>query len=198
MAGNSCSHIKTLVIPYTDYTTGLALHTLIEKSQHLECFQLGSRTAINTDLLLILVNMPVLKKLILDNVPQFSAAEFDTSAAASSDSSVELSRFFTYISKTSLAPLLHATPKLKQVNVTIAKHAEENIDALYRPIAKTPTPSLTSGTWSTPASVFWLEIPFPGWISSHRTPSFHAYHLNSSSPPRISNKWPLVCCRRVS
>jgi hypothetical protein len=95
------------------------------------------------------------KKLILDNVPQFSAADFDAFATASGDSFAEQSQFSAHISKTPLALLLHATPKLKRVNVAIAKYAEENIDALYRPIFKTPTPSLTLETWSTPASVFW-------------------------------------------
>ncbi|CAD0020522.1 unnamed protein product [Aureobasidium pullulans] len=61
----------------------------------------------------------------------------------------------------------HATPKLKRVNVTIAKHAEEDIDALYPPITETtPTPSLTLETRSTPASVFRLELPSLKCISS--------------------------------
>ncbi|CAD0055662.1 unnamed protein product [Aureobasidium pullulans] len=83
------------------------------------------------NLLLFLVSRPFLQKLVLDNVPQSSAAVFKASATASSDSSVELSRCCAHISKTSLGTPLHATSKLKRVNVTIAKHAEENINALY-------------------------------------------------------------------
>lgn len=113
------------------------------------------------------------KKLILDNVPQFSAADFDAFATASGDSFAEESQFSAHISKTPLALLLHTMPKLERIIVTIAKHADENIDALHRPIVKTPTPSLTSEIWNTSTSAFWLEIPSLRWISSHRTPSFH-------------------------
>lgn len=81
--------------------------------------------------------MPVLKKLILDNVPQSSAAVFKASATASGDSFAELSRFFAHISKISLAPLLHTMPKLERIDVTIARDAEEDIDAQYRPFFKT-------------------------------------------------------------
>lgn len=107
-----------------------------------------------------------LEKRERDNLPQSRANDLNASAAASEDLFAELSQFSTTISKTSLAPLLHTMPKLKWVNVTIVKDADENIDVLYRSIFKTPTHSHTSETWSTPGSVFRLEIPSLGWVLS--------------------------------
>lgn len=176
---------------YTNHITEPALHRLAEKSKCLRAVDLGCGTVINTELLIAYVNRAVLTKLILDNVPQSRANDLNVSATASSNSLADLSEFSAHIFKTSLAPLLHTIPTLRRIIVAIVQYVEEDIDALYRPIVKTPTPSLTSESWSTPASVFRLEIPSLRWISSHRTPSFHTYHLNPSSPPRMSNKWPL-------
>ncbi|THX03681.1 hypothetical protein D6D13_07591 [Aureobasidium pullulans] len=146
-----------IAMSYTNYITEPALHRLAEKSKCLRAVDLGCGTVINTELLIAYVNRAVLTKLILDNVPQSRANDLNVCATASSNSLADLSEFSAHIFKTSLGTLLHATPKLKRVNVTIAKHAEENIDALYRPIVKTPTLSLTSEIWSTPASVFRSE-----------------------------------------
>ncbi|THY17086.1 hypothetical protein D6D00_08636 [Aureobasidium pullulans] len=150
----------------------------------------SSTKAAILNLLLFLVSMPVLKKLVLGNVPQFSAADFDAFVTASGDSFAEQSQFSTHISKTPLALLLHATPKLKRVNVTIAKHAEENINALYPPITETtPTPSLTSETWNTSTSAFWLEKPSLEWILSPWAPSFHTCRWAPTSPPKMRYRW---------
>ncbi|CAD0032448.1 unnamed protein product [Aureobasidium pullulans] len=76
----------------------------------------SSTKATILNLFLFLVDMPLLKKLILDNVPQSSAAVSKASATASGDSFAELSHFSAHISRTFLALLLHTMPTLRRIN----------------------------------------------------------------------------------